>query len=503
MLDPELQSLLESLRGRIRRYVVWDSVLAIAAVVLGAFWIGLLVDYLPVTVGGSEMPRSARSLLLLAVGVIVLVLVIRMLISRLTRPLPDDSLALLVERQHPQLGGRLVTAVQLNEPGRSGDSHAPELLQLVHREAAESIDQVDPAKVFRKEPLVRKAALAVPMFVLALVFALYSPSAFARAAARLTLLSDERWPRRARLEMVGVDLPVVSASNLSEPEPRRIEFTDNVIRLPIGSSASLRIRAAAEDAEVPSVCTVYYQTEDGTRGQSNMRRVGRERDGFQAFVLDGPPLSNLATSFSFSILGLDDRLNDFQIQAVEPPAISAMDVRVRYPDYLRDNTSVAGNLDTIDYEVPYQAGLRISEGSRVLLEAKSSIPLGDVDAVLEYDGQEQGVQDLSFSDDRTLVRFTLDNFRSPTAIRLVPSDSEGISAQAPFRYFLGAILDEPPSLSLRLEGIQTAVTPIARLPLECVAQDDYGVTSLAAFVARNSQSNDVESRRKRRGQCGW
>ena len=45
-LDPRLALLLDSLRHRVRRYVVWDSALAIAAVVLSAFWIGLALDYL-------------------------------------------------------------------------------------------------------------------------------------------------------------------------------------------------------------------------------------------------------------------------------------------------------------------------------------------------------------------------------------------------------------------------------------------------------------------------
>ena len=490
MLDPELQSLLQSLRGRIRRYVVWDSVLAIIAVVLVAFWIGLLIDYVPVTLGGTEMPRSARGILLAAVGFAVFVIVVRMLIDRLSRPLPDDSLALLVERHHPQLAGRLVTAVQLSQPGRTGDSHSPDLLRLVHREASESVDEVDPGRVFRMQPLIQKAALAGPLLLLALMFAAYSPSAFARAAARLTLMSDARWPRRARLEMVGVDLPTVSASNIQDSDPQRIEFESGVMRLPTGSSGILRIRAAAEDAEVPSACTVYYETDDGTRGQSNMRRVGRQRDGYQAFVLDGPPLSNLASSFSFSIQGLDDRLVDYRIEAAEPPAISAMNVKIRYPDYLRDSaTSTATDESEFDFETPYQAGLRISEGSGVTLEAVSSLPLGDVDVVLESDGQETRVTDLVYADDRQSVRLKLDTFDNPTAIRIVPSDPDGISAQAPFRYFLGAILDEPPSVSLALNGIQSAVTPIARLPLECVAEDDYGVVSVTAFVAQSASAS--------------
>ncbi|MEO1528902.1 MAG: polyketide synthase [Planctomycetota bacterium] len=480
MLSNELQSLLESLRQRIRRYVVFDSLLAIAVVVLSAFWIGLAIDYGPVLLGGSEMPRSARAVLLLVVGALVLLLVFTLLIARLFRPLPDDSLALLVERVHPKLGGRLITAVELTRPGRTGDEHAPELLRMVHREATQKVDEVDPTRVFRPEPLIQKSLIATPMILGVIVFAFLSPSAFARAAGRLSLFSDERWPRRAMLEMVGVDLPRVLAAETDEVEPDRIEFAEGVVRLPKGSSPTLRIRAAAgEDRVVPSLCTVYYETDDGTRGQSNMRRVGRERDGFQAFILDGPPLSNLTESFTFSVRGLDDRLNDFRIEAIEPPTLTEMNVRVRLPDYLRSNQD-SESLE-FDLETPYEAGLRISEGSVVTLEAKSSIPLGKVDAAIDAGGEAIKL-DIPMGDDPTTMAMVLPDFRSPTSIRLVPSDEQGIAAQSPFRYFLGAVIDEPPTVDVKLSGIEAAITPIARLPIECEALDDYAVTSLQAFV---------------------
>lgn len=486
MLDPKLQSLLKSLRQRIRRYVVWDSILAIFAVALGAFWIGLAVDYLPVMLGGTEMPRLARGILLLAVTIIILLIVAKMLVARLSRQLPDDSLALLVERHHPKLGGRLVTAVQLGRDGRTHDSHSPDLLRIVHDEARDVIDEVDPNRVFRWKPLARKAMVAGPLLLALLGFAVFSPQAFGRAASRLSLFSDAPWPRRAQLEMVGIELPTVSASQQSGEENLSLEFVDKVIRLPRGSNPMLRIRAEADQSVVPSVCTVYFESEDGTRGQSNMRRVGRVRDGYQSFVLDGPPLAGLSESLSFSVVGLDDRLSDYRIEAVTPPAISEMSVNVRYPDYLRGD-----DREEFDLEIPYQSGLRISEGSAVTLQARASVPLGDVDLVSEIDGAESRIESLSWSEDRTEFRFTLQDFRQPSAIRIVPKDSDGISSQAPYRYFLGAVLDQPPEISLKLRGITTAVTPIARLPMTTIATDDYGVEQVEVIVA-HAASEDAE-----------
>ncbi len=487
-LDPRLVTLLESLRHRVRRYVVWDSVLAVAAVILGAFWLGLALDYLPVQLGGTEMPRLARTLLLLVVAVAVGVIVLTMLVGRLRRPLPDDSLALLVERHHPKLGGRLVTAVQLNRPGRSGDSHSPGLLQAVHDQAAAAIDEVDPNRVFRWEPLVRKALVAGPLALLALVFLVVSPQAFARAASRLTLLSDEPWPRRAHLEMVGVELPVVSASDDESEAPELIKFTDNTVRLPRGSNGTLRIRAKADDAELPVVCTVYYRSDSGTRGQSNMRRVGRVVDGYQGFILDGPPLSSLSESLRLDVRGLDDRLDDFRIEAVQPPALTEMNVSVRYPDYLRGEGS-----GDVDMQAAYQSGLRLSEGSDVTLLATSSVPLGQTDVVLKTDEGEDADVELEYSDDRREVRLTLKDFDAATTVSLVPRDVDGISAQAPYRYFLGVVLDEPPQLEMRLRGIGSAVTPIAKIPLEAMVKDDYGVEALVISVTPSNDEGEGEA----------
>ena len=486
-LDPGLNSLLQTLRSRIRRYIVCDSLLAVLALVLSAFWLGLALDYLPVQLGGTEMPRLARTLLLGVVAAGLLAVLFKMLAGRLHRPLPDDSLALLVERHHPSLGGRLVTAVQLNEAGRTGDSHSRKLLDHVHAEAAAEIDKVDPNRVFRLQPLLHKLVIAGPLGLAALAFLILSPQAFALAASRLTLLSDDPWPRRADIQMVGIELPVVTTSDDTALAPELVEFDGKIISLPRGSNGTLRIRARADGAEVPVACTVYYQTDSGIRGQSTMRRVGRIVDGFQEFILDGSPLTALSESVTLDIRGLDDRLDDYRIQAVQPPALTNMSLQIRYPDYLR--TADDGQTDMV---ADYQSGLRLREGSDVTLVASSSVPLGDVDVLLKTDENIDNDIALEYSQDRQEVRFTLPDFRAASTISIVPKDTNGISAQAPFRYFLGVVLDEPPELNIEIKGIGTSITPRAKLPVSATAQDDYGVTDLTVSLTPAAATTDAD-----------
>ena len=496
-LDPRVTHLLEGLRHQIRRWVVWDSVLTLVAVILGAFWLGLALDYLPVLMGGTEMPRLARLILLVLVAALVVGILWKTLISRLARPLPDDSLALLLERHHPELGGRLVTAVQLNRLGRHGDSHSSELLRNVHDQAVSRIDQVDPARVFQRAPLMKKALVAGPLLLMAIVMLVISPQAFGRAASRLTLFSNDPWPRRAHLEMVGVELPVVSAREDDTTVPRLIRFVDKVIRLPRGSSGTLRIQAKADEgAELPDVCTVHYDTvalEDvqanvlgsdpagsspsviAASGQSNMRRVGRVTEGYQSFLLDGPPLASLSDSVDLSVRGLDDRLDGYRIEAVMPPVITDMQIIVRYPEYLRrpgDERRVTS----------YQSGLRLAEGSAVTLIATSSVPLGDSEVLVNASTQDPVSFSVEHSDDRRELRLQIESFTQATTVTIVPVDAEGISAQAPYRYFLGVVLDEPPELKMKLVGIGSAVTPQAKIPVEATVHDDYGVRQLTVSL---------------------
>jgi len=478
-LDPQLRALLASIRRQVRQYIVADSMLAVAALILVAFWIGLLVDFLPVRLGGTEMPRSARAVLLAAVGGAILVLLVKLLWGRLRRPLRDDSLALLVERHHPELRGRLVTAVQLTDNNRSGDSYEPALLQRVHAEAASAVETIQSKRIFRWQPLWQKASLVVPLGIAAVVFAIVSPTAFGRAAGRLLLLSDSPWPRQASLAMIGVELPAISADENDVAPPKLLTFKDGTIRLPQGSSGSLRVAALADGAVVPDVCTVYYRTAEGTRGQANMRRVGRVVDGYQSFVLDGPPLAGLSESVVLSVRGLDSRLDDFRIEAVPPPAITEVKVITTDPVYLKPTDLDAA----VTRDSNYQSGLRVREGSQVRLVGRSTVPLGNVDVRILRGNQATAIIPASLDGDALGFTITLENMREPATIIVVPEDKSGITAQLPYRYFLGVIVDDAPDLEMRLRGIGTAVTAIARLPIFGKAKDDYGIDTAKIELA--------------------
>lgn len=482
-LDPKLRRLLRDLRRRIRRYIAIDSLLAALAVVLVLFWFGLLVDLVPVKLGGTEMPRSAR-LVLLVVGLGLLLYVgVRLFFGRLTRPLPEESLALLLERQHPALGGRLITSVQLRRPRQTADAYSPALLDRVHREAVAQADQVDPGRVFRWSPVWSKAAVVVPLIFAAVALAVLSPATFAQASSRLLLLTDQPWPRKADLQMVGVEVPLVSPTDdrtgSNTEAVRLIPFEDKTIRVARGGAATLRVEARAKGAIVPEVCTVYYRTAAGMRGQVNMRRVGRVRNGFQSFALDGPPLAGIAEDVTLSVRGLDDRLDNYRIEAVDAPSVITVEVEARYPDYLREERQG----QAADLVRTYQPGLRVREGTTVQMVGQTSTRIARVEAAVSSGDEPAEIVRVDVAPDGASFTLRMADIRKPTTVVLVPIDQNGISAPSPYRYFLGVIADSPPEVEIRMRGIGNVVTPQARLPIEGTATDDYGLDTVRIHVA--------------------
>jgi hypothetical protein len=128
------------------------------------------------------------------------------------------------------------------------------------------------------------------------------------------------------------------------------------------------------------------------------------------------------------------------------------------------------------------------------LSATSSSPLGDSDLLIKTDAGVVAEVPIQYSEDRRTLSLTLKDIRSATTISLVPRDAEGISAQASYRYFLGVVLDEPPALEMKLPGIGTAVTPIARIPIEAIVDDDYGVKELVISVNPSGETEGADTK---------
>jgi hypothetical protein len=459
--------------------------LQVLAFLLIAFWTAFGIDRIPALFGGREMPWTARSVWLILVIAGSLFWIVKALREGTLRRFPDEDLALLLERRFKELDGKLLTTVQLHQRSVVENDFAPELLARVHEQAASTVAKLDPAGALRWRPIMKMVGIAVPLLLVTIGAFGLAPTSLQHALQRLLLLSNDPWPRRAQLEMIGVEIPLTTVDDGGGPrETKLVEFVDRRLVVGRGEPAVIRIRAHAVGHRVPEVCTLHYRTASGLRGQANLRRAGRRTEGWQAFMIDGPPLDSINERISFEIRGLDSRLEDYSIDVVDPPPLQTLELAIDPPPYLTDSGAIA----TIR---PFQPGIRVAEGARVRLQGKcSGKGLKEVLASRVTAGEEPHHL-------RTIVadkgEFTADlgPVYKPVTCILVTVGDDGVRSLAPYRYLINILPDVPPDVKLRLKGLREAVTPNALLPTRGHARDDYQIVAPKLMLHASSKESDT------------
>ncbi len=381
------------------------------------------------------------------IAAVLLVLVYRLILRCAFRRLQDRSLALLLERRFPELNDALVTAVDTtvtDREGGRGDMRQAMLARATEL-AAERVGNLKTRDVLRFGPLVRNLTGAAAMLLSIAAFALLAQQAFATWNARLLLLSDAPWPRRAQIEV--------------------LDFVERQRKVAEGSDLSVRVRAAANrPTPPPSVCTIAYQTEGGQRGRVNMSRDGEPRDGFQYYRYEGQPFQGMLDNVAFDVIGLDHRVSDYQVKVVPSPSIFEVVLDCELPAYM----------DQPERRERWRPGTSLPAGTQVKLTVRSTKPLQEV--LIQQDETSEA-ETLTFPPDpaTTEFRINLTRLRETKTVQLELLDQDGVRSEQPYRVTINILEDLPPQVDVRLDGIGTAITPQARLPVKGEVKDDYRV----------------------------
>lgn len=492
-LPRSVTQLLERVRNMLRKYVALRCVLMMLCWVFVVFWIGGLVDYLPVRIGSSETPRWLRIGLLAAMVSGCLWFLLGWAAPRLWAKIQDRSLALLIERHYPALGNELVTAVELSKPASQTDleisnpaAHA-RMLAKVHESCERRIGQVDTSTLFNWQPIWGFAVAVGFGLVCTILTAVAAPDWMSLWSKRLFTLSDAPWPRKSELRVDGVLLQLPAFSGQLSAERVQLPFLEGVVRVPTGAAVQLQVSAKAENKIVPDVCTMFYSSADGGRGRANLRRIGGvQDDGWQRFALDGPPLDGLSSNMNVEVIGLDARLRDLQLAVTDPAVITDLRLKCVYPAYLLASLSRPQS-----EQLPYRSGIRIPEGTRVTLLGKSSESLGTVEYVVRTvssaaDADEQLiVQTVTPAGSEFQIDLGLLSVSQFVEIRL--RDEYGLASEKIPRYLITMQEDSVPEVSSRLAGIGNAITPVATLPIRGTVTDDNGIRKVEAEIAASDQ----------------
>jgi hypothetical protein len=439
-LPPAIRRLLDVVRRRIRAYV-WIEGLALVAVLLGvAFWVGLAADWT------FEPSVDGRRLALLALGALLLLVVYHVLLRRLFVPIADSSLAVLLERRFPNLKDHVLTAVDVAAPENAAE-YNPELMSRTHGEAVRAIAGIDAAEVFNRGPLRRAVAAAVLLAASILIFAAMSRETFGFWIERIAL-SDKPWPRRVSLDVVGF-APDATGNRIH--------------KLAQDDDYELLVHARTDGFEIPDEVEIRFRLSDGRRGRDTMIRVGEAVPGRDEIQVYRYEFKRVAGDMQFDVVGGDDRVQNLELRVVDRPELFAIELECIYPSYLQRESR----------RLPVTGGMRIPEGTQLVLRAMSTKPLAAAKIHSAHNEQDAAVA-FEKGPQETL-RWNYGTLSDDDVLTISVTDMDNVVSRDPYRVSLAVVRDEVPQVAVRLAGIGTAITPEAVLPVNGKITDDYGL----------------------------
>ncbi|MGH7135113.1 MAG: hypothetical protein ACREHD_05190, partial [Pirellulales bacterium] len=169
------------------------------------------------------------------------------------------------------------------------------------------------------------------------------------------------------------------------------------------------------------------------------------------------------TSVTFDVVGGDARLRDLRLRVVESPNIS-LTLACEYPAYMK----------RVPADVPVTGVMPLPLGTRIIVRARATKPLTGAQVDYLVDDRPQ-TRKFDLGGERDF-EFTIDHLTSDQTLSFSLLDTDGVGNRGPIQLALTAVADEPPQVDVQLEGIGSAITPQARLPLVGRVEDDYGIT---------------------------
>lgn len=469
-ISADILRLLSGLRWRIRTYV-WIEGVCVALVWIGlTFWTSLAIDYLPVLLGASEMPREARAVLLAVIALVLAWILYRWVLRRTFVRMPNSSMAILLERRFGHFHDSLITSVELS--GAEVDPDISEqMLAQTQSEAVGSLREVKLSSVFDARPLVFSLVGAIVLTCSVGLFYVAQANAFRIGVERIYGLGDTPWPRNSRIEVIGVSVPQSTQGSAEAVRVPVISFVERNVKVARGASVTLNVRADGAAKVVPEVCTIYYRTAEGDRGRVNMTRVGRIRDGFQTYSYDGKPLKGILSTVTFDVVGFDHRLRGYSMQVVDAPAVVGADLRCKFPEYMVEEELGLW----LPRDVALTSGTQLPIGTDVTVKAKSNKPLREVRVFDTRTDTSTTLPAESLDEDKFGFAIPLGKLQDNVSLEVTLIDTDNVAAERTHRIYIGAIEDQSPMVNVSLRGIGTAVTPDVLIPIEGTLRDDYGV----------------------------
>jgi hypothetical protein len=446
------------LRGSMRRLFALDG---LARLVLAGFAFVVLTFLVDWT---FSLPAYVRLFFLAGgIGLFGWVIVRRLAIP-LGAPISDDDLAILVERQFPELNDRLISAIQLAREPMDAPAHlegghvvsynSPELVSALVDDAERAISSLDFSRVVVGRHVGKVLAWALVLGGILGGGAAVRPD-YAGIYLNRIAGGSAKWPRRTTLKL--------------------LDFVDG--RRVVAKGDDLAIAAGYEGVR-PSRVLLRYRYDTGEEGAERMTPLAGDRFQFTFTRVTG--------AFTFTVEGGDDQTLEHRIDVVTPPSIDAVRVWYEYPAYMRKPSTPADRPETVgNVLAPFGTKVRFEaatnedlKGATLTLGTKGKEKSAPIGVVRTPEGRPRVVSG-SFEVNEPLSEYTLGLHAA-----------NGLSNRDPIRFTIKGLEDRPPEITVKDPLGDEFITEVCERPLEIEVKDDHGIALVALEVRILSQQKD-------------
>lgn len=413
---------------------------------------------------GSEVwlePNKTGSLALFVAMMVSILGLSIWLVKTIGRQNSDDKrLAHYVEDHIPDLEQRLMTSLEFTEDdlkhGKKGVSQ--QFIQQLWEDAKSHVteQQVQVQSVAPAQGSWISFASALSL-VLVLGLVIASTDTLFSAATRLA------WPFA-----ISEPTPTIEVRPLVEiaVEPGTIEMQ---------RGESLTIIARVKNA-IPATINLRLQDDNLNWRDLTMNRDGSDSEGatYSYFI---PSVIEDTTYYVSFDNGAEESSPQYSINLFDLPQVEQIDLLFDYPQYtgLEDTREDAsGDMvvpvgTVVDFEVTFNKAIvnAVVEFEQSYRDSEDELslpePYGDIELVLISGNIGKG-------------QFTV---TQDGVYRIIATDAAGMVSLNPLDYFVRAIVDQPPELSLRRPGTDQEVMPLEEVVIQVEASDDYGLSEFS------------------------
>ena len=458
----ELQARISGARRVWKRSLFWTGFAIILTGVIALLVGEAIVDWL------MPLPGTVRiTLLVVGVGVIGYLLY-KYLVQPLRASLTLRDVALNVERNHPDLEDRLVSAIEFGNR-ESTDPIETHMLQRLLEDTTERVKGINFKATIDHSRTRKHVGIAALVVVGCVILSLLFPTEIHTSLLRVlvpwektdpiltTKLAVE--PGNARI-LRGKSLPIHVTVTGKSADKVVLTYGDVGAQQPSTSDVN-------EDEQQPKTMISMLQNPDDKRGFA-----------YEIFNIDA--------DMEYYVVANEATSERYTVEVFEMPKVTEISVAYTYPDYTGLKPVVQTGTGDIHALVGTQAEIRLTTNKAI---QTASIAISSPQSAVSQELSDAGENvrnvdnDLPRADSQMVIS---DGNTLTTTIDVVEDGSydiqllciDGFNNEIPIEYMIKAIPDAVPEVVIKEPGRDVKATKLDEVEIIAEATDDYGVAEL-------------------------